>query len=205
MFLVAWSTIHSAWPIKRSLKNQCCSATRGEDSIDDVTDKGNKKQLVQNRKQERTSLSHLCYCTLAALRTMCWEICQQAHQWRENKVFYSWGSNFSFYSTDLHLKVVEFSHSKRINSRYQVDTVNSKAPFEFTVLGTDFFSILGNVLTMNKWSFSVVELISKWKDLVPSQMMRCVEQLILPTHSHRYSKSWNIWWWLSIGNAYYSA
>ena len=47
----------------------------------------------------------------------------------------------SSYSTELQLKLVEFSHSKRINSNCQVDTKQTKAPYDI-ILGSDFLFML---------------------------------------------------------------
>ena len=51
------------------------------------------------------------------------------------------GQVTSSYSTKLELKLVEFSHSKRVNFTCQVDTTTNNAPYDI-ILGNNFMSLL---------------------------------------------------------------
>ena len=57
----------------------------------------------------------------------------------------------SSYTTSLQLKLVEFSHSKRINFKCQVDNKSTKSPYDI-ILGSDFLSLLGIVLNYEQWT-----------------------------------------------------
>ena len=59
------------------------------------------------------------------------------------------GTATTSYSTDLQLELIEFSHSKRINFKCQVDTSSTKSPYDI-ILGSDFLSLLDMVLNYDQ-------------------------------------------------------